>query len=56
MQQVLGRRLPPAEIRRRIVEHFSLEALVRATEQQLSALCTRTTIGSVESRQGTLVS
>jgi glycosyltransferase involved in cell wall biosynthesis len=56
MQQILDRRLPPEEIRRRIVEQFSVERLVRGTEQQLSALCHKPAIGSVEPRQGTLMS
>lgn len=39
MQQVLDRKPCAAEIRRRIVEHFSLENLVLATERTLLALC-----------------
>jgi glycosyltransferase involved in cell wall biosynthesis len=39
IQKVLGRRPTTAEIRRRIVEHFSLEALILKTEQELLALC-----------------
>ncbi|ALA60771.1 glycosyltransferase [Nitrospira moscoviensis] len=56
MQQVLDRRLPPAEIRRPVVERFSVETLVRATEQHLLALCHGTAIESVEPRQRTLAS
>jgi glycosyltransferase involved in cell wall biosynthesis len=56
MQQVLDRRLPPAVIRRRIVEHFSLDTLVHATERQLSALCQGRAMESIEPEQGTLVS
>ena len=39
MQQVLDRKPCPAEIRRRIVEHFSVENLVLVTERTLLALC-----------------
>ena len=56
MQQVLDRRPPSTEVRRRIVEQFSLEALVRATEQRLVTLCSSAAIGAPEPRQGTLPS
>ena len=39
MLQVLDRKPRAAEIRRRIVEHFSLENLVLGTERALLALC-----------------
>jgi glycosyltransferase involved in cell wall biosynthesis len=39
MQGVLGRKPNAAEIRQHIVEHFSLENLVLATERALLALC-----------------
>ena len=39
MQKVLGTKPSAAEIRRRIVEHFSLENLVLATERALLVLC-----------------
>ena len=39
MQKVLGSKPNAAEIRRRIVEHFSLDNLVLATERALLALC-----------------
>lgn len=42
-----------AEIRRRIVEHFSLENLVVTTEQTLMKLCHQPTCRSVTSRQNT---
>ena len=39
MQKVLGSKPHAAEIRRRIVKHFSLDNLVLATERALLALC-----------------
>lgn len=55
MLQVLDRKPRAAEIRRRIVEHFTLEHLVLTTEQTLSALCHQPTSRSVTSRENTPV-
>ncbi|HNP83603.1 MAG TPA: glycosyltransferase [Nitrospira sp.] len=39
MEQLLDRRVPPSQIRQRIVEQFSLEFLILETERELLALC-----------------
>ena len=55
IEQVWSGRLPPAEIRQRIVEHFSIEALVRTTERELLALCQRRATTVVAPTEGTSV-
>ncbi len=55
MQKMLGSKPNAAEIRRRIVEHFSLENLVLTTEQMLLALCHQPTSKPVTSRENTPV-
>ncbi len=39
MERVLDREFPATYVRRRIVDHFSLEQLILTTEQTLLALC-----------------
>jgi glycosyltransferase involved in cell wall biosynthesis len=55
IQQVLDRKPRAAEIRRRIVEYFSLEALILKTEQELLALCVEPVSKSVAKRKHTPV-
>jgi glycosyltransferase involved in cell wall biosynthesis len=54
MKRVLDHRPPPDEVRRRIVEHFSLDTLVQDTERELLKLC-RQTPTDVAQRKRTLV-
>jgi glycosyltransferase involved in cell wall biosynthesis len=53
IQQVLDRKPRAAEIRRRIVEYFSLEALILRTEQELLALCVEPVSKSAAKRKHT---
>ncbi|MDR4465257.1 MAG: glycosyltransferase [Nitrospira sp.] len=55
MFRVLSRKPAAAEIRRRIVEHFSVENLVLTTEQTLLTLCHQPTSRSVTSQEHTPV-
>lgn len=55
MEQVLDCRLPSSEIRRRIVQQFSLEILLRSTERELAALCPQRATHPVAQKEGTLV-
>ena len=54
MQKMLGSKPNAAEIRRHIVEHFSLEALILKTEQELLALCFDPASNSAAKRKHTL--
>jgi glycosyltransferase involved in cell wall biosynthesis len=53
IQRVLDCRPRAAEIRRRIVEYFSLEALILRTEQELLALCVEPVSKSAAKRKHT---
>ncbi len=55
MLQVLDRKPRAAEIRRRIVDHFTLESLVLTTEQTLLTLCHQPISKPVTSRENTPV-
>lgn len=55
MLRVLDRKPAAAEIRRRIVEHFSVDTLVRTTEQVLLTLCHQPTSSLVMPRENTPV-
>lgn len=54
MERVLDHRPAAGEVRRRIVEHFSLDRLVQDTEHELLALCHQVPT-DVAQREGTLV-
>ena len=51
IQTVLVSKPTAAEIRRRIVEHFSLEALILKTEQELQTLCVEPACKSAADRE-----
>ncbi len=51
MRRVLDRNVAPADVRRRIVKHYSVDRLIRATERELLALC-GTALASSGARRG----